>query len=233
MEPLLYTYLFIFGLIFGSFYNVVGIRLAHGKSIVHPRSHCPKCGHTLTAFELIPVFSWIIQRGRCRNCKTSVSPKYAIFELLTASLFTISPILTGWSKDLVVALVLISFVIILAIADLDSGTIPRQVLLFFLGTGVLLRIFIPMETWWNPWLGALAGYIIFTLINRLQQGSRKNEYALLAAVNGLFIGIPGIVLVMVIWLFNQIKGSSGERHRTLPITTILSFLTLLMFFVMK
>lgn len=233
MEPLLYTYLIIFGLIFGSFYNVVGIRLAHGESIVHPRSHCPKCGHTLTALELIPVFSWLVQKGRCHNCKTSVSPKYAIFELLTASLFTISPILTGWSKDLVVALVLISFVIILAIADLDSGIIPRQVLPFFLGTGALLRIFIPMEPWWNAWLGALAGYVIFTLINNLKQGTGKNQYALLSATIGLFIGIPGILLVMIIWLYERTKSSTGELHKSLPIITFVSFLTLLMFFVMK
>ena len=61
--------LFVFGTIFGSFYNVVGDRVADGKSIIYPPSHCPKCKHRLTPLELIPIFSYLFQGGKCKNCK--------------------------------------------------------------------------------------------------------------------------------------------------------------------
>ena len=60
---------FIFGLIFGSFYNVVGYRLPNNMSLINPSSHCPKCNHKLGPFELIPVFSYLFQGGKCKNCK--------------------------------------------------------------------------------------------------------------------------------------------------------------------
>ena len=60
---------FILGTILGSFYNVVGDRLPNNESIVKPRSHCPKCQHILTPLELIPIFSYILQGGKCKNCK--------------------------------------------------------------------------------------------------------------------------------------------------------------------
>ena len=61
--------LFVFGTIFGSFYNVVGDRVADGKSIIYPPSHCPKCKHRLTPSELIPIFSYLFQGGKCKSCK--------------------------------------------------------------------------------------------------------------------------------------------------------------------
>lgn len=197
MNFLLYTYLFIFGLIFGSFYNVVGIRLSHGESIVHPRSHCPYCGHTLTAKELVPVFSWIVQKGRCRNCGVGVSPKYALFELLTASLFTISPIMTGWSKDLLLTLVLISLVVIIIIAELDSAIIPVKVLMFFGVLSIVLRIFIPTSPWWDGWIGAIIGYVLISAIGYLLKSRKRVRYAQYAALLGLFTGALGIILAVL------------------------------------
>jgi len=198
MEILGYTYLFIFGLVFGSFYNVVGIRLAHNESIVFPRSHCPHCGHTLTATELIPALSYLFQKGRCRNCSASVSAKYPFFELLTASLFTISPLLTGWSKDLPVALVLVSLVVIVSIADIDSMIIPNKVLLFFGITGILLRLFIPTVPWWNGWVGAVTGFIMLSLIAILSKDGMGGGDIKYFAVLGLFVGVKGIVLSLVL-----------------------------------
>ena len=73
---------FIFGTVLGSFYNVVGYRLPKNESLIKPSSHCPKCNHKLGPSELIPILSYIIQRGKCKNCKQKISlfssPKYFI-----------------------------------------------------------------------------------------------------------------------------------------------------------
>ena len=74
---------FIIGLIMGSFFGVVGTRLSEGKSIIRPGSHCTYCNHELKWYELIPVFSYLIQGGKCRNCKKKLSVFYPIIELIT------------------------------------------------------------------------------------------------------------------------------------------------------
>jgi leader peptidase (prepilin peptidase)/N-methyltransferase len=89
--------LFIYGLLLGSFYNVVGLRVPINQSIVAPRSACPRCHHRLTAVELIPVFSFLNQRGKCRKCGTRISPLYPFVELMTAVLFLVSLLLVGWN----------------------------------------------------------------------------------------------------------------------------------------
>ena len=87
---------FIFGLLVGSFLNVCIYRLPRGQSIVAPPSHCPACGKTLTFIELIPVISFLWQRGRCRRCKTKISWRYLCLELLTGLLFVILYRHFGW-----------------------------------------------------------------------------------------------------------------------------------------
>src|SRR5690606_22140052 len=157
-------YLFVFGLIFGSFFNVVGIRMAEKQSIVTPRSHCPRCQHTLGVSELIPVFSYLWQKGRCKNCGTTISWKYPFFELVTACLFTISPLVVGWSKDLLVMLLLVSLIIIVSISDLHNMLIPNPVLLFFGIIIFLVRLFIPTSPWWDAYAGAIVGFGLLYLI---------------------------------------------------------------------
>jgi leader peptidase (prepilin peptidase)/N-methyltransferase len=87
MEPLFATAIFLLGLAFGSFLNVCIHRLPRGLSVVHPGSACPVCKQPIRPYDNIPVLSWLILRGRCRHCKTSISPRYLVVELLTAVLF--------------------------------------------------------------------------------------------------------------------------------------------------
>ena len=69
---------FVIGCLFGSFYNVVGLRVPKGESIVYPNSHCTRCGHQLKWYELIPIVSYIFLLGKCRNCKEKISIMYLI-----------------------------------------------------------------------------------------------------------------------------------------------------------
>ncbi len=125
-------YIFIFfllGLVLGSFYNVVGFRLPKGEEIVFTKSHCPTCNHKLKWYELIPVFSFIIQGGRCRNCKEKISLFYPFIELCTGLLFAVSFYSFGPSYDLIIALTLVSVLMIILVSDLNFLIIPDSVLI--------------------------------------------------------------------------------------------------------
>ena len=128
---------FIFGTIFGSFYNVVGTRLPNNKSIVKPPSHCDKCKKNLKFYELIPVISYLIQRGKCRNCKTKLSPKYLIYEIFTGLCFMACYLSFGFNLKLLLALTFVSGLIIVIISDIDYYIILDEVLIV---TGILILI---------------------------------------------------------------------------------------------
>jgi prepilin signal peptidase PulO-like enzyme (type II secretory pathway) len=83
---------FLFGLLFGSFINVVGYRVPRGESVVFPRSHCPHCGRTLSAWELIPVVSWLALGGRCRTCRVPIPLRYPCIELAAGALLALTAV---------------------------------------------------------------------------------------------------------------------------------------------
>lgn len=121
--------LFIFGMVLGSFYNVVGYRLPKGESLVTPASHCPNCNHKLKAYELIPVFSFLFLGRKCLKCKQKISWFYSIFEFATGCLFAISYLVFGMSFELLLSLTLISMLLIIIISDYHYLIIPDEVLI--------------------------------------------------------------------------------------------------------
>lgn len=127
---------FIFGTIFGSFYNVVGYRLPLGQSLIYPSSHCTKCNHKLGFLELIPIVSYLFLRGKCKNCGQKVSCFYPIFEFLSGILFMVSYLIFGYSIDLIIALIFISMLLIIIISDYQTFIIPDEVLI----TSIILLI---------------------------------------------------------------------------------------------
>ena len=135
------THIIIFGIgtMLGSFYNVVGYRIPKKESIVFPPSHCPNCNHHLKPYELIPILSYLIQKGRCRNCHKQIPPFYMIFEFLTGALFLTSYMVFGLTPQLIIALTLISMLIITTVSDYIYMIIPDSVLIVF-GTALLLEI---------------------------------------------------------------------------------------------
>ena len=87
VDPIFASSIFLFGLCFGSFLNVCIYRLPLDLSVVTPRSACPKCKHGIAFYDNLPVLSWLILGGRCRHCKTKISPRYVFIELLTGRAF--------------------------------------------------------------------------------------------------------------------------------------------------
>lgn len=119
---------FILGITLGSFYNVVGYRLPKGESLVYPPSHCPKCNRRLTPIELIPVLSFIIQKGKCKGCSSKISLFYPFFEFMTGFLFALVYLIFGFSLDLVIVLIFISMSLIIIISDYKYFIISDEVL---------------------------------------------------------------------------------------------------------
>ncbi len=126
MEVCYYISFFLFGLCLGSFYNVCGLRIPKGESVNKPRSHCPKCNHKLKWYELIPIISFIIQKGRCRECHTKLSWFYPFSELATGILFTVCYHSFGFSYDLIIALTLVSTFILVVVSDITYLLIPDR-----------------------------------------------------------------------------------------------------------
>ncbi len=119
---------FILGTIFGSFYHVIGYRLPKGESIVKPKySYCPNCGKKLCWYELIPILSYIIQKGKCRNCHGKISIFHPFIELVTGALFAVCFYSFGFSYELIIALTLVSLFSIVIVSDLTYMIIPDEV----------------------------------------------------------------------------------------------------------
>ncbi len=128
--------IFIFGLVLGSFYNVVGYRVPNNMSIVFPASHCPNCNHKLRFYELIPVLSFVFLGGKCKKCKKRISFFYPFFELLTGICFLLSYLVFGISIEFFISITFLSTLIIISISDLKYYIIPDEVLI--VGTILLL-----------------------------------------------------------------------------------------------
>ncbi len=164
----------VLGSLIGSFGNVVIWRLPRRESIVHPGSHCPHCDHRLGPLELVPIISWLALRGRCRNCKQPISPRYPLVEALMAALFVLlvwhwSPLEYGWA--VLPLLIVVAMLTMAAIIDIDHFILP-DALTFGALAVALAGSFLwttaeglpaPMESL----AGALAGAGVLVLINRI------------------------------------------------------------------
>ena len=194
---MMYTIIFgIFGLVLGSFYNVVGLRVPKGESIVNPPSHCTSCGKRLTAFELIPVLSYLIQRGKCKGCGVKVSPIYCFTEIVTALLFALCYVKFGFTAELAVALLFVSLLVIINVSDIAYMLIPNKILLFFLPLLVITRIVSPLEPWWDSLLGAVIGFSILLLIAVVSKGGMGGGDIKLFLLIGLVLGTIHTLLTL-------------------------------------
>ena len=158
--------LFIFGTIFGSFYNVVGDRLPEGKSIVKPSSHCPKCGHKLTPLELIPIFSYLLQKGKCKSCSSKIPVFHPLFELVSGVLFALAYLSFKLTPELLVALTFISILLIIFVSDIEYMIIPDEVLVVGLVLLALEKFFIFGIT--NVIYSLIDGLICFVIMYLLK-----------------------------------------------------------------
>ena len=115
------------GLLVGSFLNVVIARLPAGESLVRPRSRCPHCGHEVRSYDNVPVLSWLLLRGRCRDCGAPISARYPLVEALTAVLCALVVVVTGADSDAWLGLALVITLVPVTFIDLDHQIIPNVI----------------------------------------------------------------------------------------------------------
>lgn len=189
-------YITLLGLTLGSFFNVVGLRIPAGESLLHPPSQCPKCGTRLTPLDLIPVFSYLLSRGRCRHCGTRVSPVYPLGEAATGLLFLGMYLKFGITLEGLTGGLLASLSVIITVADLKYMLIPDKVLLFFAPVFLVLIPFMTEAPLWYHVLGALSGggvLLLLALFGGMGMGDVK-----LFALLGWIIGWPNLIVAFLI-----------------------------------
>jgi leader peptidase (prepilin peptidase)/N-methyltransferase len=146
----------LFGLVVGSFLNVVIHRVPHRVSVVWPASHCPHCAEPIRPRDNLPLISYVLLRGRCRNCKESISARYPAVEATTGLLFGAAAYEFGVSLALLPALALISALISLAVIDLEHGLLPNVIVGPAALAGLVLSILADPAGWWTYLLSAIA-----------------------------------------------------------------------------
>lgn len=187
----------LIALLIGSFLNVCIYRIPRAESIAFPPSHCPKCQHQLGPSELIPLFSFLWQRGRCRHCGAVISWRYPLVELLTTLLLTLVYLRFGWSLELVYYGGLTALLLVISFIDLDSMLIPTRLV----GLGMVMSIAYNLHTrqpWWDWLLAVILGYGLFYLIFMLSRGGMGGGDVRLAGMLGSVLGLRLLALALLI-----------------------------------
>lgn len=227
-----YIITFIFGLLVGSFINVVIHRLPkmlerawHREccallnledeqstdqndrfDLIIPRSRCPACGHKISAWENIPVISYLILRGKCLECKSAISLRYPIIELLSAVMVCVVAIHYGWSLQTLPAMLLTWALISLSFIDYDTQLLPDDITLPFLWLGIICNIFGLFTDIYSSLFGAIFGYLslwsIYIIFKYLtgKEGMGYGDFKLLSML-GAWLGWQMLPLVIILSSF--------------------------------
>ncbi|WP_242868875.1 prepilin peptidase [Desulfotomaculum copahuensis] len=196
------------GLAAGSFLNVCIHRLPRGESVVFPPSRCPHCGQRLAARDLVPLFSYLWLKGRCRYCGSGISPRYPLVEALTGVLFAVLYMRFGLNLLLFKYLFLTSVLIVLSFIDLEHYLIPDRIIIFALAGGVIINLFTRDLTFLSVLLGLAAPAAFLLLLAVASRGGMGGGDIKLAAVTGLFLGWPlGLLAVFLGCLLGGLVGA--------------------------
>jgi len=179
---------FLFGLVIGSFLNVVIARLPEGRSVWRPRSACPGCGTPIAWYVNIPVLSFALLRGRCRACGGAIPWRYPIVEAATGAVFALAYWLLGPTPDFVVAAALLAALIAITAIDLSHQIIPDVITLPGIVAGVVANLLTGRVAWLESILGIAVGGGIFLVIILASRGGMGGGDMKLGAMLGAFLG---------------------------------------------
>jgi len=221
-----YILLFISGATFGSFYNVVGLRLLKNESIIKPASHCPKCKKKLMWYELIPIFSYIFLKGKCKKCKNKISIIYPLIELLTALLFCSSFYVFGFTLDFLTAIIISSMLTIIYITDFKEFIILDEVIA--LGGILLFVVHIIQYGISSAFISLFYGIVLFLifylikiigdkLFKRESLGGGDIKLALIIGfVLGIELGLINIILASFLAFPFAILVAITKKSKEIP-----------------
>lgn len=188
MEIVYAALVFLFGLAIGSFLNVCIFRIPNKESIVTGRSHCTSCGHAIRPYDLIPVFSWLFLRGRCRDCGAKISPVYPAVELLNALLWLAAYLLYGFHPFFFVCAAFLPALIVVSFIDAAHREIPDRINLYILIIGCLAMIFSRETSIPERLIGFIAVSLPLLVAAVVSKGGMGPGDIKLAAVAGLVVG---------------------------------------------
>lgn len=199
-----YVAVVAFGLAFGSFLNVCIFRMTRRdpqgnpapESIVTPRSHCPRCNRPIRWYDNIPVVSYIVLRGRCRDCRERISPIYPLVEILTAGVLAAAFVQYGLSPEFIKCAALGMLALVLVFTDLIARSIPHAVTLVGMGLGLVLSLIVPVDNRPLEWLLRRLGFFLDGTVS-----------SLLGSVAGALVG--GGLFYVVGEAFHYLRGREG------------------------
>jgi leader peptidase (prepilin peptidase) / N-methyltransferase len=213
------------GMILGSFATVIAHRVPRGESFVAGRSKCPSCGTEIAAYDNVPVFSWLLLRGRCRSCGDPISARYPLTELAMAVLFVATVLILGTADvgQLVLGLAFCAVLVVITITDLEQRIIPNKVL----AAGAVAAIAIaavsdPASIPERLMAALVAGGILFLIALAYPRGLGMGDVKLVA-VMGLFLGSAVAPAVLVGFATGAVAGAfllarhgAAARKRAVP-----------------
>lgn len=212
----------LYGLLIGSFLNVCIYRIPKEESIVFPSSHCPNCGTNLKWYDLVPIFSFIVQRGKCRYCGEKISPQYPIIELLNSIIYLIIYIKFGLTLEFFFYAIIFSLLIVITVIDLQHMIIPDILIILILGITIVYKVLSYIVYSKSPeLLNSIGGLVLsgalFILIIILSKGGMGGGDVTLIGALGFILGIKKIfftiflsfilgAIISVFLLITKIKG---------------------------
>ncbi|MBO5113544.1 MAG: prepilin peptidase [Lachnospiraceae bacterium] len=195
---ILYIMIFLIGISIGSFLNVCIYRIPKKEDIVFERSHCMSCGNVLKWYELIPLFSFLVQGGKCRNCKTKLSVQYPLIELLNGLIYVWIFMAKGFQPESILFCICASVLIVISVIDWRTYEIPFgcNIVIGILG---IVRVILDLAHWYNYVIGFFAVSGLFLIIYWITKGRGigGGDIKLMAAA-GLLLGWQNILLALMI-----------------------------------
>jgi leader peptidase (prepilin peptidase)/N-methyltransferase len=210
------------GLLVGSFLNVVAYRLPLRESLVSPRSRCPQCGSPVRPYDNVPVLSWVLLRGRCRDCSAGISPQYPLVELVTGVLYAAVAITAHDALDVALGLLLVTVLVPVTLIDLEHRLIPNRITAPAAGAALVAIVAL------DP------GFLAIASPRGMGMGDVK-----LVALLGLYLGRavgPAILVALVLGVVVGAaiiarKGTTAGRKTAVPFGPFLAAGGLLAYFV--
>jgi leader peptidase (prepilin peptidase)/N-methyltransferase len=199
MTPMPILFAAFAGLLVGSFLNVVALRMPRGVSFVSGSSHCMSCENPVKPWDNIPLFSWLLLRGRCRSCGTGIAARYPLVEAGTAVLFAAVAARFGWSWELPAYLYLAAVAISLAMIDLDVLRLPNKIVIPSYGVAAALLVPVSLTSGDPADLlrGLVAAGLMYLLYRVLAIWGMGGGDVKLAPLLGFYLGWLGWSAVMV------------------------------------
>ena len=195
---LLYIVIFLYGIVIGSFLNVVIYRVPKKENMVTTRSHCMSCGYQLTWYDLIPLFSWLALGGKCRKCKAKISVQYPLIEGLNGVLYLVIFARYGLSIDSLLYCLLFSALLALSVIDFRTYEIANGFSYFICGLGIV-KVATDLSHWADHVIGFISAYVVLRLLYEVSRGGAigGGDVRLMAAT-GLLLGWKANLLAFLL-----------------------------------